>query len=63
MLFPCYIPVVLKLIRNTSGGGGGDSCTLSHSTERALVSLFKEDPEELVNMVMTMRAQNVIPTL
>lgn len=62
MLFPCYIPVVLKLVQNTSGGGGV-SCTLSHSTERALVSLFKEDPEELVNVVMTMRAQSVIPTL
>ena len=37
--------------------------SLSHSTEKAVVGLFREDPEQLVNMVMAMRAHGVMPTL
>lgn len=58
-----HITVVLKLVQSSSSSSGGGSCTLSHSTERALIGLFKEDPEELVNVVMAMRAQSVTPSL
>ena len=57
----CCTPVVQKLVQSHSWGGGG--CTLSHSTEKAVVGLFREDPEQLVNMVMAMRARGVMPTL
>ena len=47
-----------KLVQSHSWGGGG--CTLSHSTEKAVAALFREDPEHLVNMVMAMRAHGVV---
>ena len=57
----CRASVVQKLVQSHNRGGGG--CTLSHSTEKAVVALFREDPEQLVNMVMAMRASGVMPTL
>ena len=57
----CRTPVVQKSVQSHTRGDG--SCTLSHSTEKAVVALFREDPEQLVNMVMAMRAHGVMPTL
>ena len=49
------------MVQCHSWGGGG--CTLSHSTEKAVVALFRDAPEQLVNMVMAMIAHGVMPTL
>ena len=57
----CRTPVVQKLVQSHNRDDGG--CTLSHSTEKAVVALFRDAPEQLVNMVMAMRAQGFMPTL